>query len=322
MLLILIFAGIFAILILVQLAVATRGAEQSRQRLSRIKNVGLKDRDNAAGQTPAFLRQEEPAGVGNRLNDLLCRTDAGRRLDALLSQADVKWTAGGMLLAAAGAAAAAGLLVYVRGHAVPPALSFAGMAGAAPFLYVMRRRRKRLNRIQQQLPEALDLMVAALRAGHSLISAMGTAARETPEPLRRELRQCFEEQNFGLDLRTALTNLAHRVPLHEVRCLVTAFLIQKETGGNLTEILEKTAHLIREDFRLQRQIMVHTAQGRMTGKILAGLPVALGCLIYLVRPDYISLLWRHPLGLKMLYGAMVMTSLGLLIIRRVVGVRV
>lgn len=321
MLLVLIFLGIFAMATLLQLAVTARGAEQSRQRLSRLKNITVKNRDAANGQMPAFLRREESTGAWSWTSDLLRATDAGRRLEALLSQADVKCRAGTMVLSAGGAAVAAGLLVYWRGHAVPPALGFAALTAAAPFLYVMQRRRRRLNRIQQQLPEALDLMVAALRAGHSLISAMGTAARETPEPLRRELRQCFDEQNFGLDLRTALTNLAQRIPIHEVRCLVTAFLIQKETGGNLTEILEKTAYLIREDFRLQRQLRIHTAQGRMTGKILAGLPLALGSLLYLVRPDYISLLWRDPLGLKMLYGAMVMSFLGLLIIRRVVGIR-
>jgi tight adherence protein B len=322
MLLVLIFVGIFAVAALVQLAVTARTARQNRRTLSRLKNIGRKDRDAAAALSLAPLRREEPLSALGWLDYLLQKADTGRRLQILLNQADVKWTAGGLVLTALGAAAATGLLVYWRVHALPPALGSAALAAWVPFFYVVRRRRKRLSRIQQYLPEALDLMVAALRAGHSLISALGMAAKESPEPLRRELRQCFDEQNFGLDLRTAFLNLAARVPIHEVRCLVTAFLIQKETGGNLTEILDKTAYLIREDFRLQRQVMIHTAQGRMTGKILSSLPLVLGCLLYLVQPDYISLLWRHPLGQKMLYAAGMMTLIGLLIIRRVVGVRV
>ena len=115
-------------------------------------------------------------------------------------------------------------------------------------------------------------MVSAIRAGHSFASAMGMASRESPEPVRREFRQCFDEQNYGLDLRVAMTNLAHRAPIRDIRMISTAVLVQKETGGNLTEILERVSMLIREDFRLQRQLGVHTAQGRMTGWILCSCP--------------------------------------------------
>jgi tight adherence protein B len=165
-------------------------------------------------------------------------------------------------------------------------------------------------------------MVAAIRAGHSLMSAMGQAAKETPDPLRRELRQCFEEQNYGLDLRLAMANLAYRVPTPDTRMIATAVLIQRDTGGNLTEILEKVATLIRQEFRLQRQVRVHTAQGRMTGWILALLPVILGVLIYLANPALMSLLWTRPLGLKMLYGAVAMECIGALIIRKIIRFRV
>jgi tight adherence protein B len=148
------------------------------------------------------------------------------------------------------------------------------------------------------------------------------AAKECPEPIRGEFRQCFDEQNFGLDLRLALLNLAHRVPIHDIRMLVTAVMIQNETGGNLTEILEKVAYLIREDYRLQRQVRVHTAQGRLTGWILALLPPVLGVLLYLARPDQVSLLWQRPVGQKMLGASVVMTLVGALIIRKILRIRV
>ena len=191
-----------------------------------------------------------------------------------------------------------------------------------PYLYVLHKRGRRFDRMRQYLPEALDLMVAAIRAGHSFSSAMGMAAKECPEPIRKEFRQCFDEQNFGLELRLALLNLAHRVPIHDVRILVTAVLIQNETGGNLTEILDKVAYLIREDFRLQRQVRVHTAQGRLTGWILSLLPPILGVLLYLVNPEQMSILWTRSSGQKMLVGAIVMTLIGGLIMRKIIRIRV
>jgi tight adherence protein B len=172
--------------------------------------------------------------------------------------------------------------------------------------------------MRERLPESLDLMVSAIRAGHSFTSAMGLASKESPEPVKREFRQCFDEQNFGLDLRMAMNNLAYRMPIRDVRMIVTAVLIQKEAGGNLTEILDKVAYLIREDYRIQRQVSVHTAQGRITGYVLAGLPLFLGMILYVLNPENMSLLWQRSVGVKMLEAAVVMETVGLLIIRKIV----
>jgi tight adherence protein B len=165
-------------------------------------------------------------------------------------------------------------------------------------------------------------MVSGLRSGHSIISAIGLVAREAPDPIGREFRVCFDEQNYGLELRTALENLANRVPVQDVRMIMTAILIQKETGGNLAEVLDKCAHVIRERFRLKREIRSRTAQGRLTGWVLSILPFALGLLLYLLNPDVVSLLWRRPMGVKMLYAASTMMLLGALIIRKIVRIRV
>ncbi len=164
--------------------------------------------------------------------------------------------------------------------------------------------------------------MSALRAGHGLTSAIGTVGKEMSGPIAKEFRQCFEEQNFGLELRTAMLNLSARMPIQDVKIMVTAILVQKESGGNLAEVLDKVATIIRERFRLKREIRTRTAQGRLTGWILSCLPLVLAVLLYLSNPEHISLLWTHPMGLKMLYGAIAMTLIGALIIRKIVRIRV
>ena len=166
------------------------------------------------------------------------------------------------------------------------------------------------------------MMVSALRVGHSLVASLGAVSQESPEPIRGEIRKCFEEQNYGIELRTALVNLTDRAPIQDFRIFVAAVLIQKESGGNLAEVLEKVAHTTRERFRLKKQVSVHTAQGRMTGWILTLLPVILGLGIYFVNPDAMSVLWKRPVGLKMLYSAVAMDTIGGLIIRKIVSIKV
>ena len=159
-------------------------------------------------------------------------------------------------------------------------------------------------------------------ARHSLGSAMEMVAKESPEPVRQEFRQCVDEQSYGLELRSAMANLAYRVPLQDIRIISAAILMQKETGGNLTEILERVGYLIREDFRLQRQIATHTAQGRMTGWILSLLPAILGFMLYLMNPASMSVMWTTKLGLRLLSTSAVMTFIGAMIIRKIVRPRV
>jgi tight adherence protein B len=165
-------------------------------------------------------------------------------------------------------------------------------------------------------------MVSALRAGHSLVAALRLVSSESPDPIGSEFRICFEEQNYGLELRTAMENLITRVPLQDLRIVATAILIQKESGGNLAEVLEKGANLIRERFKLKRQVRVHTAQGRLTGWILSFLPLVLGVGLYLIDPQTVSLLWTRQIGREMLGAATVMTFVGAMIIRKIVNMEV
>jgi tight adherence protein B len=315
------FALIFAALALIGVAIWLGSPDRNKQTLSRLDAIGnVTDLSMGHEETPD-LRRDEPLSSIPWLDELLRKLDLAQRLGLLVAQAGLNWSAEKLLLLMAFAFAGVAILVYLRTSVLGLAFIFGCCGGTLPLFYVFRKRTKRFIRFRELLPESLDTMVAAIRAGHSFNSALGMTARESPEPVRGELRQAFDEQNFGLELRTSLTNLEHRVPVSDIRIMVAAILIQRDTGGNLTEILERVAYLIREEFRLQRQVRVHTAQGRMTGWILSLLPPVVGFLLYLVNPNHMRVLWERPIGLKMLYGAAIMTTIGALIIRKIVRVR-
>jgi tight adherence protein B len=221
-----------------------------------------------------------------------------------------------------GSFAISGYLVYLRTGAVPVALLFGSAMFFAPFGYVLFMRRRRFAAFEQGLPEALDLMVSALRAGHSLNAALGLISREGQEPIRSEFRICFDEQNYGLELRSAMENMTVRVPLQDLRIATTAILIQKETGGNLAEVLNKTSEVIRERFRLRRQVRVHTAHGRMTGMVIGLLPVGLLVVLYIINPGLESVLWTTHTGRILLYAMGGMMTFGGLIISKIVNMEV
>jgi tight adherence protein B len=319
---VIVFLACFTVVVLVGLALFASKSRELKQTASRLQALSAPQSAEAVAEGSVSVRLEEKFSSLPWLDNLLRKANLAGRLRLLLYQADVQWTVGRLLLSSMLLALAAGSLVYLRTAASVPGGLAAACAGAAPFLYMLRRRQNRFEQMRQFLPEALDLMVSAIRAGHSFSSAMGMASKESPEPVRRELRQCYDEQNYGLELRAALSNLQYRMPLGEVRMIVTAVLIQSESGGNLTEILDKVAYLIRENFRLRRQVRVHTAQGRMSGWVLITLPPVLGFLIYLLSPAQMSLLWTHPTGRKLVYTGLVMNAIGGLAIRKIVRIRI
>jgi tight adherence protein B len=270
----------------------------------------------------ADIRSEEHiSGIG-WLNRWMVRVNIAPRTRLLLYQADVKAPAETLLLTSLGGWVTIGALLYFRTGSLIASVSIAAAFIPAPLMYILRARARRFAKFEQQFPEALDILVSALKVGHSLITGIGALGQDSAEPLAREFRKMFDEQNFGLDLRTAMLNLTVRVPLQDVRIFVAAALIQKESGGNLAEVLDKVAQTIRERFRLKKQIKVHTAQGRLTGWILSLLPVVLGFGMYLGNPESMSVLWTRPLGLKLLYTAVCMIIVGCLIIRKIVRIRV
>jgi tight adherence protein B len=321
LILVLVFLGVFSVIALLLFAGGTNASQQSEQALANL-NAALAS-SRGMGRDPIVdLRKDELLSAIPMINRILLRMELAPRLRTLLYQAGLKWTAGGFLLISITCFMISSYLVHLRTGVVLFALLIGILVGLIPLAFVLHKRSKRFGQIEQELPEALDLMVGSLRAGHSLVAALRLVSTESPEPLCGEFRICFDEQNYGLELRTAMDNLVARVPLQDLRIVVTAILIQKESGGNLAEVLDKAAYVIRERFRLRRQVRVHTAQGRLTGWILSFLPVFLGVGLYLINPKTMSILWTRSIGIKLLYAAGCMTITGALIIRKIVNMEV
>jgi tight adherence protein B len=194
------------------------------------------------------------------------------------------------------------------------------IGGTLPWFHVRRKKTKRMHRLESQLPDSIDSLARAVRAGHPLSESLRMVSEEAPEPLARELQVTVEEQRFGLPFHDAMMSLGDRVAIMDVRILVTAILVQKEVGGNLTDILEQIAETMRARFNLRRQVRIYTAQGRMSGYTLAVLPVLVGLLIMLINPGYLSTLFTHPIGHLMLAGGITMQFIGLLWIRKIVDI--
>ncbi len=316
-----IFLSVFAVVALLLYAFSSNASEQTKKVYAALDSALATDAAEVRNKDVNFLKSDMISGIP-WLNRKLHEYDLAPILHTLLYQADLKWNAGTLVAACGLCFTLPAYLTYLRFDSILIALPVGLLMGSAPFAYVLHKRSKRLDKFQQGLPEALDLMVSALRAGHSLIAALGSVARECADPVGCEFKTCFEEQNYGLELKSALDNLIKRVPLQDLRIFSTAIMIQKESGGNLAEVLDKTGHVIRERFRLKRQVSVHTAQGRMTGWVLTLLPVVLGVLLYFVDPEIMRVLWTDPMGIKMLWTAGVMIVIGGVVINKIVSMDV
>ena len=199
---------------------------------------------------------------------------------------------------------------------------FAVLATALPTLHILAKRRKRLNKFLQLLPDALDLMSRGLSAGHAFTEALQMVATEMPEPIAGEFRKTYEEQNLGLSLKLALENLVERVPLLDLRMCVTAVMIQRETGGNLSELLEKVAHTIRERFRIMEDLKTMTLSSRWSAWLLCGLPIFLAVYVTVMNPGYMDVMWRDPRGHWLLAIAAIMQILGILMVQKIMRIRI
>ena len=316
-----VFAGVFAIVLLLSMSFDSSGVEVRKRTKQRLESISLAAERSPQDEGVGLVR-EELLSTMPWLNGWLQSQDLFLGLRTMLTQADMQWTIMGLVLMSVGSWVAAGAAVFMRTN--DPTMSVLIGIGAAlgPFLYVRFKRSQRFEKFEQGLPRALDLMVSALRAGHSLISALESVAKEMPNPIGGEFRKCFDEQTFGLEMRESMLNLGVRIPIHDVHIVITAILIQKESGGNLAEILDKVASIIRERFRLKKQVQVHTAQGRLTGWILSLLPVILGFGLYILNPEHMSILWENPVGLKLIYASVIMTVIGGLIIRKIVNIKI
>ena len=298
---------------------ATASSKSAQVRLTTIRHSIQAQKSGTSGA------ELEAAGEENffaRLDLLLERYPLGKKLKVLLLHADSSMSMGGIVLGSAGAALGCGLLGYVftRMFLLAAAATVAG--ALIPYVLLRMKRDRRLKAFNTALPDAIDLMARALRAGHSMNSSIEMIAEQSPEPLASEFVQVFKQQRLGLHFREALMQMGSRIPSKDLQFLITAILVQKETGGDLTEILDRTTHVIRDRIRIQGEVRTHTAQGRMTGWILGLLPVIMLVLLNIASPGYSSVLFHDPTGQKLLYAGGVLIVLGGLVIRKIVDVQV
>ena len=281
---------------------------------------GRKSKSLAAG--PVVVERDTRLSALPFLDKFLRGMSFARRLELLLYQAGSQMRVATFLLMVAFGALAGYLIGYVVFTRLLHAFVFGAIGGFLPVFFLTQKKNARMRQFAEEFPDALDLLVSALRAGISFSAALQIVADESPEPVRSEFAIVVEEQALGLDLREALTNLANRVDSLDLKFFVTAVVLQRDTGGNLTEVLENTSHLIRDRFRILGDIMTFTAQGRLTGVILTCLPLGLGIFMAMVAPDYFHKMWDHHSGKAILGFAVAMQILGGLAIKKIVDIKV
>jgi tight adherence protein B len=253
---------------------------------------------------------------------IAARVPAFQDVELMMEQAGMTSHVPMFLLSSIGLSVGLGLALLGLTRWWPAAVLAALLGALMPYSVVRFKRNKRIGAFEEMLPEAIDLLGRAIRAGHPLSAGMKMVADETKEPIQGEFRRTHEEHRFGLPFEDALLAMADRVSLIDVRILTTAILIQREVGGNLAEVLDNLANVIRVRFTIRRQLRVYTAQGRFSGYVLAALPIAVGLAIYSLNPPYIRLLFTDPLGKLMVLIALVFQILGYLWIRKIVNIEI
>jgi tight adherence protein B len=285
---------------------------------------------DALRQLRAFANEDvEQGGILRAHGDVprwfqpfAARIPAFQDLDLMMEQAGMKGHLPLFLMGTVGLPVALGLGTLVLTGLWPAAILIAFFGALLPYMIVRRRRAKRLYAFEELLPEAIDLLGRAIRAGHPLSAGLKMVADETSEPIAGEFRRTHEENRFGLPFEDALLAMADRASIVDVRILVTAILIQREVGGNLAEVLDNLANVIRVRFTIRRQLRVYTAQGRFSGYVLGLLPIAVGTAIYHLNPSYTMLLFTDPMGKLMLLTAVIFQIIGFIWIRKIVDIEI
>jgi tight adherence protein B len=297
-------------------------ARMLRDRLATVQKAEQQSTDELA-----LLRDEMMSKIP-ALDSLLRRSERMANLQIFLEQADLKVRAGNILLLCVVSAVVFGVIGYFVAGSLPPnqALLFVMVGvvvgGVLPYSYASYRRTKRFQRFEELFPNAIDTLARAVRAGHAFTTALELIANEISEPIASEFRKLFEEQKFGLPVRDALMNLAARMPLVDVKFFVTAVMLQRETGGNLAEILDNLSYVIRERFKIMRQVRVYTAQGRLTMMLLMGLPPVIVVVMLTTNPAFIRPLFADPIGHTLVVGGIVLQTIGYFVIRRIIQIQV
>jgi tight adherence protein B len=300
---------------------ATQGTDAKRARLRKRLSEALLHSAHTEDMEVVLARNELMSEIP-WLNRSLVRMQAALQLKRMLDQADLHITPSRLIMFSGMAGMLAALATSVITISILLMLAAGVFAAAVPFIHVWWKRKKRFDMFLELLPDALDLMSRALSAGHAFSEAMHMVSAEMPEPIATEFRKTYEEQNLGLSLKLALENLVQRIPLLDLRMCVTAVLIQRETGGNLAEILEKVAYTIRERFRIMGDLKTLTTSSRMSAWLLCGLPIFVSIVITIMNPEYMTVLWKDQRGHYLIATALFLQVTGMLIVRKILRIKI
>ena len=310
-------AAFFALEALYYWWVKRFGAESTRLK-NRIQQITNHDLDRSAYQSILKNRYADNKSPFNRF---LFTLPLIKKLDALLLHSGELWTIAKFFKLTALSAFVAGFVCVILNFNFAIVLMAALLASLLPLFYVLRSKKQRLDKFEEQLPEAIDTICRSLQAGHAFNSAFTLVGEELADPIATEFRITMEENNLGVNINEAMQNLAERVPLTDLKFFVVAVLIQRETGGNLAEILSNISNIMRERFKLRRQIGVMTAEGRLSAKILGAMPIIMLVVMVTINPTYGPLMFNSPTGQYALKIGAVMMLLGFVWMRSIINIK-
>jgi tight adherence protein B len=321
-------AGLIALLVFVVVALLAFGMgsilDQRNARARLIKERLANERkapELAPDEELALLRDEQLSQIP-ALDNLLRRSERVTDIQKMLAQAGMATRAGNFLGLSVLSGVVATFLAYGLSKRVEVAWVAMLVGFVLPYAYASYRRNKRFEKFEELFPEAIDTLARAVRAGHAFTTALEMITDEVAEPVSGEFRQLYEEQKFGMPVRDALLNLTERMPLVDVKFFVTAVMLQRETGGNLAEILDNLSYVIRERFKIQRQVRVYTAQGRLTMALLMGMPPIIVAVMLLLNPAFIRPLFSDPIGHTLLVAGITLQTIGYFVIRKIIRIQV
>jgi tight adherence protein B len=313
---------VFALfLVLGAYLLATHGTDKKRAKLQKRLNEALMHSAQTEDIDVVLARNELMSEIP-MINRTMINIQAALQLKRMLDQADLHITPSRLLMFSFMAGMLGGLAASVLTVFIPLMVMAGLVCAAIPLVHVWWRRKRRFDAFLEQLPDALDLISRALSAGHAFSEALHMVSMEMPEPVATEFRKAYEEQNLGLSVKLALENLTQRMPLLDLKMCVTAVLIQRETGGNLAEILEKVAYTIRERFRIMGDLKTLTTSSRMSAWLLCGLPIFVAVAVTVMNPDYMSVLWKDQRGHYLIAAALLLQITGMLIVRKILKIKI
>ena len=314
------FLGVFGLTTVLFYFLVQAPADRRRLR-TRLEAIQQTSFHAPTEEGPSLVRDEMASGLPF-LERIFLQLPGVNEMDLYMQQAGIGLRPTRLALLAVVFALVGYFLIFLVGMSFLVCITVAALAGIAPFLFVSFRRKRRFHKFEELFPDAMDMLARAVRTGYAVSSAFELISDEMPEPMNQEFRILYEQQNLGLPLREALDNLAVRIPLSDVRIFVTTMQIQTQSGGNLAEILDNLAKVVRERFKIHRQIRIYTAEGRLSLVILSGLPPVAGLFFTILHPSYMMRLFEDPLGHTFIAVAIVMQFIGFMIIRKIVTIRV